>query len=152
MNIFWDVMPYGEGVRPGGIYYDKGTLRVSNDTDLESNYLIATTNVTEWIRRSSRDDRFMPQWSFSFDSCGDDVLTREHLMFNIATEEVITYEPGEIHRVMDVPGCPELGAIIQLRDNATASQCPLGEVVEAAEDVLRPGHSRCIQQHSEPRI
>ncbi|KAH6650059.1 hypothetical protein F5144DRAFT_32737 [Chaetomium tenue] len=135
LNILWDIMPYGGGVTPGGIWYDSGTIRVSNDTNSKSNYLIATTNVTEWITRSPRDDRFMLQWFFSFDSCGDDNLTGGDLMFNIATEEeIITYEPGEIHRVMDVPECPELEAIIEVRDNTTESQCPLGQVAEPAEN------------------
>lgn len=113
----------------GGIYYDSGTVRVSNDTNSESSYLIATANATKWIGRSNRDDRYMLQWYLSFDSCGDKDLAGGGLMFNIAVKaEAITYEPGEVHRVMDIPPCPEFAALIGIRNETTESQYPLGEV------------------------
>ena len=133
LNIFWDIMPYGNGLIPGGIYFDSGTVRVSNDTNSESSYLIATTNVTKWIGRASREDRYMLQWYLSFDSCDKDLASGD-LMFNVVTEaEAITYEPGEVHKVMDVPPCPEFAALIAIRNDTTESQCPLGEVDQDTE-------------------
>ncbi|KAK3301072.1 uncharacterized protein B0H64DRAFT_471050 [Chaetomium fimeti] len=132
LSIFWGIMPYGnDGHTPGGIHYDSGTIRAANDSSI----LVATTNVTEWIGRSQRNDRYMLQWSLSHDSCGKKRrLTRGNLMFDIATEqEAITYEPGELHMVMDVPACPEFAVAIEYGIDATESQCLFGKVVENTE-------------------
>jgi hypothetical protein len=126
-------VPYTEGITPGGSHFDSGTVR-ANDTGFESQYLIATTNVTEWIGQSSREDRYMLKWYLGFDSCGDEYLAQGNLMFNIATEaEAITYEPGEVHRVMDVPRCPAFGAVVDVQNNATESQCPIRGMAQDAE-------------------
>ncbi|KAK4040089.1 hypothetical protein C8A01DRAFT_35869 [Parachaetomium inaequale] len=145
-QIFWDIMPYSDGLIPGGILYDSGTLQIlTNNTITGSTFLVAATNATKWLRENrstGRFDRFMLQWYFEDsdreERCGgprNGNAGRGGLMFNIQTayaEDLYGLE-GMLLDVDDIPECPQFAALVESGQNATNPECPTQKQLEGVQ-------------------
>ncbi len=134
---FWDIMPFSNGLIPGGITYDSGIFTLPNTTITADNnhnnttFLVATTNTSTWLSRKYRDERFALQWYVrlpGLETCGGDNVVYGEVMFNVESVwggDSSSSWHGEIHDVLgDVPACPALGGVVQVgpgRKNATCT-------------------------------
>jgi len=87
-------------------------------------------------RKEHYDDRFVLQWRLEWTNfvgpCGRYKVgismptpERGAQMFNIATvhgQEWPTEWQGEIREVLDIPECPELGTVVEIRPSENATK------------------------------
>jgi hypothetical protein len=143
VNISWDIMPFAQGWIPGGLVYDQGQFAVLppevTDANNDTFIFVANSNVTAWIHKKNRGDRFAVNWHVNWPEyqlrCGNvgtDVFG--HILFGV--EGAWEREDGGstgwddagqgvAPDVMALPECPVLGAVVEIRPNATNSSCPV---------------------------
>lgn len=147
-SFAWDVMPYSEGRIPSGLYYDDGQFALPGPGDDNDTFIfVANSNVSAWIdRKHDLGDRFALQWHLVWldleERCGHRHVFG-HILFGV--EAPWESKPGVgdgpdvangvAPDVMDVPECPMLGSVVEIRPNATEPSCP--SVVD--EDTGREG-------------
>lgn len=141
-EFIWAIMPYSDGVTPGGITYDMGTFPLADEDDIsedDSHVFVAYTNATEWVgEKRPRDQyalQFYIQWPGYERRCGNANAgsVSGHLMFSVEApyetehrerwpeeDDPKVYKP----EVKGVPECPEFGVAIGISADARNSTCP----------------------------
>lgn len=97
-TILWDIMPFSYGRVPGGIDYDAGTFTLPADPGEGPVVLVDSTNVTKWIRRKDRDERFMLWWHVHWNSLRNCSNYGPHTVFNGIMFDVETPDEAESRR------------------------------------------------------
>lgn len=137
--FYWSIMPYREGRIPGGISYDMDYFdEVENPQDPV--LLVANTNISAWIHNKEPDQQYNLRWGVHWnvsDDCGIGAAYKsDSMMFSVETEwDVRNSENGtsigKEADLFDLPECPQLGSLVDLRPNTTEPDCPL--VLDAKE-------------------
>ncbi|KAK4151007.1 hypothetical protein C8A00DRAFT_36353 [Chaetomidium leptoderma] len=112
-EAYWDIMPFSEGYIPGRITYDGGSFQIPNDTATDGpTFLVTTTNGTNRVPVAH---------------CRGII----HNGFSASPQE----DPfgNTILESLDIPECPALGAVVEIRPNATMPECPRVELLEGRE-------------------
>lgn len=150
IEIAWGLMPYRDGSRPSGIYYDMGTFPIPADA-MEQNYTVFVdyTNVTAWSnypdfnKPPQKDDVYNLRWGLKWGTskeneageCGDKhhglIGVRGAIEFSFEWPD-ISGQPevvGKVADIMQAPECPAFSASVQLLPNATVPDCPMIDLV-----------------------
>lgn len=137
-TLSWVITPYTQGLIPTGQAYGDGKFVVPDEASGPV-ILVGTSNVTAWIRRKMRGDRYMLRWSVVWDGlverCGYNTsIITGGLMFGIEADwesEPGAYGAedagkGKAPDIMQVPECPVVGAVVDITPSATTSStsCP----------------------------
>lgn len=133
-KVQWNIMPYSDGVTPGGIGYDGGELELLEDGGDGASIFVANTNVTGWIGEKDRGARFAMQWHVGWrdipDDCGyDDTSVSGQLMFGVTaerdakdrTQDANGTEPD----VKKAPECPAPVSVASIWPRADDTECPM---------------------------
>ena len=137
-TLSWIIMPYTDGVIASGLSYGGGKWVVPAEAK-EPVIFVGTSNVTAWIKRKKRGDRYMLGWSVVWDGvverCGfENTFISGGLMFGV--EGAFESDPfaygwedagkGKTPDILQVPECPALGAVADITPSATTSpaSCP----------------------------
>lgn len=126
-KLKWFIMPYAYGRIPGGIDFDWGNFEVPTEGD--SFIAVANTNVSNWLHRANRSDRFMMIWAAIWDDwdesdrCGMPRSLGNRIMFSIQPVGIDSTFPelqdAGLDAKIPTEECPILSNIYDIRRNAT---------------------------------
>lgn len=133
-SILWYIMPYSNGVTPGGVAYDEGELELLEDGGDGTSIFVANSNVTAWIGKKRRGDRYALYWKVKWpeaeEKCEiDSTKVLGHIMFAVEatwderwqTQDVDGVKPD----VKEEPECPARGSVVGIRPRAGNPDCPI---------------------------
>jgi len=145
----WEIMPYSDGRIPSGNLYDNGEWEQPSAGDVKNGtyIFVANSNVTAWIGRKFRNERYMLNWII----VAPKYRKRCGILYNVVLGKLMFSVEGPWEKegldwpdaglgtppdVMQVPECPILGSVVELRGNVSDPTCP--STVD--KDTGRPGN------------
>lgn len=133
-EVAWDIMPYANGLVPGGITYDMGVFEMLEDGGDGTSIFVGNSNVTGWIdEKRQRGEQYGLNWHVVWrrlkERCGiENTNVFGHIIFDVQTEweRRETREKVELGLTPDVkeaPECPVFGTVVEIRPPVGNSSC-----------------------------